>query len=150
MEKQHKLTRELATGIALGIGDRAEKMDVIFLIGAADSRELELVHGDQLRLVTVTATRVENLYRGGSPDGVLNTGPNETGPTEVGPAWATIIQMCADAGHKKTRMARVCRRLSFGVERPGCRFCCSVIKLARTWPLRQPVFSCRQMVTLLF
>ena len=54
-------------------------MNMGLFIGTADCREPELEHGAYSSLVMDTTTRVANLLRGGSPDGVRNTGPNETG-----------------------------------------------------------------------
>jgi hypothetical protein len=36
---------ELPAGIAFGVSNGTENMDVIFAIGTADSRELEFEHG---------------------------------------------------------------------------------------------------------
>ncbi len=61
-------------------------MNMGFFIGTADRRELEFEHGAHSSLVMGATTRVANLLRGGSPDGVRNTGPNETGQPKGCPA----------------------------------------------------------------
>lgn len=56
-----------------------------------------------------TTTRVENLYKGGSPDGVLNTDPNGHRPDRSRPRLSHHNSGVRKQKTQKNTQARVCR-----------------------------------------